>query len=238
MIGENSPSHSKESKILVVEDEKGLAKLYKIWLSEDHEVVTTHTAEHAVETIDNSIDVIILDRNLPNKSGDDVLDYITDRDFDCMVAMVTADQPEFEVAQFPIDDYLTKPIERRELQSTVEELSLRSTINVTRQELLALLSRKIALEDEIDYRRLEQAQEYQELCQRVRLLKSELETSPQDISSRHRPDTCPGCQLRWNLDLEGTVGFINLASRVWKCIECGEVVQKPDPSNRSVARGR
>lgn len=231
-----SSGETTDSKILVVEDEESLADLYARWLSEDHEIVTVCDATSAVESLDDSVDIVLLDRRLPDRSGDRVLEHIQSRELGCMVAMVTAVKPDFEVAQLPIDDYLVKPIDRKELRSTVDELLLRSTVNITRRELLALLSRKIALEDENHPAELEDAQEYRELRRKIRLLKSELAVSPQDISSRHRPDSCPECGLRWNLELEGTVGFVNMASRVWKCVECGCVVNKPDPSNRSVTR--
>lgn len=227
-----------DSKVVIVEDEESLAELYSDWLIEDHEVITTNTVDGAVDSLDDSVDVVILDRRLPSGSGQHVLEYIQGKELDCLVAMVTAVKPELDIVDLPIDDYLVKPIDRTVLQSTVEELLLRSTVAVTRQELLALLSRKIALEEENHPDELAEAQEYQGLCRHIDFLKRELGVSPQHISSRHRPDVCPDCGLRWNIDLEGTVGFVSMAARVWKCADCGRVVHKPDPSQRSVTRGR
>lgn len=238
MTKPDNPMDSQGAKVLIVEDEESLAALYEAWLSEEHEVITTHTVDDGIAALDASVDVVVLDRRLPNGSGKHVLDHIQNQGLDCMVTMVTAFQPEFEIAQLPIDDYLVKPIERDELLSTVNELSLRSSVTVTRQELLALLSRKIALEEENHPDDLKEASEYQQLQQKIEVLNDKLGISPQDISSRHRPDACTGCGLRWNIDLDGTVGFISLASRVWKCTNCGRVIDKPDPSNRSVTRGR
>lgn len=238
MDANHLPSEADDATILVVEDERSLAKLYRVWLSEDHHVETAYTGQEATEKLDDTVDVVILDRRLPDSTGQKVLDVIQDRRLDCMVTIVSAVKPEFDVANFPIDDYLVKPVERRELRATVNELLFRSTVTITRQELLALHSRKIVLESETDRRELERNEEYEELRRKIRLLETELQVSPQSISSRHRPDSCPECDLRWNLDLEGTVGFVQMASRVWKCVECGNVVHMPDPSNRSVTRGR
>lgn len=235
---DHQPGDFENSMVLIVEDEESLASLYEAWLSADHEVVTTHTVDDGIAALDASVDVVLLDRRLPNGMGKHVVEYIQNQGLDCMVTMVTAVKPEFEIAQLPIDDYLVKPVEREELRSTVDELLLRSTVTITRQELLALLSRKIALEEENHPEELADAPEYQQLERKIRLLNDELEVSPQDISSRHRPHACPGCDLRWNIDLDGTVGFVSMASRVWKCTNCGRVVHKPDPSNRSVTRGR
>lgn len=238
MQEEQLPGEAKDTNVLVVEDEESLAELYGTWLAGDHDVETAHTGREAVEKLDDAVDVVILDRRLPDIRGRKVLELIEDRGLDCMVTIVSAVEPEFEIAHFPIDEYLLKPVERESLRSTVNELSLRSTVDITRRELLALHSRKIVLENETDREELESTREYGELRQKIRMLETELEVSPQSISSRYRPESCPECDLRWNLDLEGTVGFVSMASRVWKCVECGRVVHKPDPSNRSVTRGR
>lgn len=238
MKADRTPTEFADSKVLIVEDEANLAASYEAWLSEEHEIVTTHTARQGKSLLDDSVDIVLVDRRLPYEPGSHVLDCIQYRDLECMVTMVRAVQPEFEMDRLPFDEYLVKPIAREELRATVDELLLRSSVDIDRQELLSLLSRKIALEDENSHAALAEAPAYQQLQKKIQLVNAELEVSPQAISSRHRPDTCPDCGLRWNLDLEGTVGFIDLASGVWKCIECGEAVHVSDPSNRSVARGR
>lgn len=232
------PRWSEDANVLVVEDEQSLAELYRVWLETHYHVETAYTGEEATEKLDETVDVVILDRRLPDATGREVLDRIQERNLECMVTIVSAVKPEFEIADFPIDDYLTKPVERDDLLATVDELLLRATIPITRQELLALTSRRIALEKEMAPGQLQDNAEYRDLTRKIEVLESELSVSPQDISSRHRPDACPDCDLRWNLDVEGTVGFVPMASRVWKCAECGRVVHKPDPSNRSVTRGR
>lgn len=238
MDADHLPTEADEATVLVVEDEQSLAELYRAWLADDHRVETAYTGQEAAEKLDDSVDVVILDRRLPDSTGQKVLDVVQDRRLDCMVAIVSAVKPEFDVANFPIDEYLVKPVDRRELRATVNELLFRSTVTITRQELLALHSRKIVLENETDSRELERNEEYRELRRKIRMLEIELQVSPQNISSRYRPDSCPDCDLRWNLDLEGTVGFVRMASRVWKCLECGNVVHMSDPSNRSVTRSR
>lgn len=238
MLGEHDPGELTGADVLIVEDERALADLYGAWLADEHDVTTVYTGRDAVAELDEETDVVILDRRLPDTSGRAVLEYVDEHGLDCMITIVSAVEPEFEVAHFPIDDYLVKPIEREELVATVEELLLRSTIDVTRRDLLALHSRKMALEEETPRRELAASREYRALGHAIEVLESRLDVSPQSISSNHRPEACPECGLRWNLDLEGMVGFVPLASRVWKCVECGRAVHRPDPSNRSVTKGR
>jgi DNA-binding response OmpR family regulator len=232
------PGELTGADVLIVEDEEPLADLYEAWLAADHDVTTVYTGREAVAELDPATDVVILDRRLPDTSGRRILEYVEEQALDCMITIVSAVEPEFEVAHFPIDEYLVKPIEREELQATVEELRLRSQVDVTRRDLLALYSRKLVLETESTGEDLRSSREYRALGQAIDVLESKLGVSPQEISSNHRPDACPECGLRWNLDLEGTVGFVSMASRVWKCVECGRVVHRPDPTNQSVTRGR
>lgn len=57
-----------------------------------------------------------------------------------------------------------------------------------------------------------------------------------DSSSKYRPDTCPRCAFRWDVVLNGYVGFERIASSVWKCGNCTAIVDAPMTSNRTVAK--
>lgn len=222
--------------VLIVEDETDVAHLYTRILSKDHDVRTAHDGEEALELFDETVDVVLLDRRLPGKSGDKVLTEVRKRGHDCRVAMVSAVEPDFEIADFPIDDYLVKPVDNDELRNAVEDLLLRSTIDVGRQELFALVSRRRTLEDQKRRSELEDNPEYQKLCNRITEITEKLETNPSSISSAHRPDFCPDCGLRWDLDVDGLVGFLPLAADVWKCTRCGEIVHEPESRGRQVSK--
>jgi len=110
------------ANILVVEDRQPLADLYAGWLDVDHEVQTAYTGREAVSMLDDSIDVLLLDRRLPDISGDDVFEISTNRGLSCRVAMITAAELTFETATKGLDDYLLKPVSRTTLRKTVDRL--------------------------------------------------------------------------------------------------------------------
>lgn len=222
--------------VLVVEDERGLANLYSIWLSEFYDVRTAYDGLEALELLDDDVDVVLLDRRLPEMMGTAVLREIRDRGYDCQVSLVTAVPPDEEIADLPIDDYLTKPIEHERIKEAVDELLLRSNEDTGKQELLGLISRKIALEQEHGQDNLEDSQKYTRLTQRIEELLDRLDVTSQRISSKYRPTACPNCGLRWDVNIEDTVGFIPLSSYAWKCIQCGEVVRISGPNDRRIAR--
>jgi CheY-like chemotaxis protein len=68
---------SNKLKILVVDDDDTLRETVVALLNlQGHHIVTTNTAEDAQELWDKTIDVVLLDVNLPNMSGTDLLDIM------------------------------------------------------------------------------------------------------------------------------------------------------------------
>jgi len=133
-----------DTTVLVVDDERGLADLYAIWLEDDYDVLTAYNGSEALEALDPDVDVVLLDRQMPDVSGDDVLADVRDRDIDCRVAMVTAVEPELDIIDLGFDDYLRKPVDRETLLETVQRLERRSTYDATVTEFFAT-ARKHAL---------------------------------------------------------------------------------------------
>lgn len=223
--------------VLIVEDERGLADLYTAYLEDEYAVRTAYTGEEALELLDDAVDIALLDRRLDKWSGDRLLNVIQKRNIDCQVAMVTAVIPDFEIVDLPIDEYLTKPISREGLLETVEELLLRADADIDQQELLALISRKIALKEEKSAAELAASDEYTKLKRQIEVATDRLEDNLEEIGpSKTRPDSCPQCDLRWDLSIGDTIGFLKLGAYVWKCTQCGSIEKVPDPSNRRVTR--
>ena len=160
--------------VLVVEDERDLADLYAAWLRSEYRVRVAYGGREAIEKLDNEVDAALLDRRMPDLSGDETLKAIREEGIDCRVAMVTAVEPDFDIVAMGFDDYLVKPVSRDALTETVENLLLRSTYDEGIQELFALASKKALLESEKDLATLESNEEYQRLSEQVAELRSDL----------------------------------------------------------------
>ena len=156
-----------ELTILVVDDETDIADLYSTWLSMEHEVRTAYGGEEALKKADDTVDIVFLDRQMPDYSGDEVLEIIRERAFDCRVVMVTAVDPDFDIVSMEFDDYLTKPVMREDLQEAVASMRERDEYNETLQEYYALTSKKATLEAEKTPSELQNSEEYQEMVERV-----------------------------------------------------------------------
>jgi len=161
-------------QILVVEDEVELAELFAAWLSEEYDVDVATDGEEALELVDADTDVVLLDRLMPGLSGDEVLEAIRERGYDCRVAMVTAVEPDFDVLDMGFDDYVVKPLFRNDIQRLVRGLLERDAYDRRLSELFATASKLAALESHKEQDELAENEEYSRL-------KAELERTRERI---------------------------------------------------------
>lgn len=172
---------TEEATVLVVDDEQDIADLYSTWLLTTHDVRTAHSGTEALQLVDASVDVVFLDRQMPDMSGDDVLDTIAERDIDPAVVMVTAVDPDFDIVEMPFDEYLTKPVSREDLLDTVSEMLVRTTYDDQMQEYFAVASKKATLETQKNTPQLEASDEYQTVSERFKELRERADAAAAEI---------------------------------------------------------
>lgn len=170
--------------VLVVDDEKDLADLYAAWLSGKYDVRTAYGGDEALEKLDDDVDVALVDRLMPDLSGDEVLAAIRERGYDCRVAMVTAVEPDFDIVGMGFDDYLVKPVDSDEMLGIVAQLLTRATYDDQLRELYALASKRAALESQKSQRELEDSDAYAELTERIQRLRDDLDETVADLDER------------------------------------------------------
>ena len=91
------------SAVLVVDDERDLADLYAAWLSDEYDVRTAYSGQAAIEAMDESIDVALVDRLMPEVRGSEVVEYIREQGYECAISMVTAVEPDFDIIEMGLD---------------------------------------------------------------------------------------------------------------------------------------
>lgn len=166
-----------QNTILVVDDEQDIADLYTTWLEMQNEVRTAYGGEEALDKVDEDVDIVFLDRQMPDYSGDEVLERIRGRGLECRVVMVTAVDPDFDIVSMGFDDYLTKPVMREDLDEAVESMRERDEYDDAMQEYFALTSKKATLEAEKTPSELQENEEYQQMVERVEELEQEADTA-------------------------------------------------------------
>ena len=166
-----------EQTVLVVDDERDIADLYATWLEMNHEVRTAYGGEEALAKADEDVDLIFLDRQMPDMSGDEVLERVREQGLACRVVMVTAVDPDFDIVDMAFDDYLTKPVMRDDLNEAVQDMQEREEYTETVQEYFALTSKKATLEAEKTPSELQENEEYQKMVRRVDELAKQADTA-------------------------------------------------------------
>ncbi|MBX0303182.1 HalX domain-containing protein [Haloarcula salinisoli] len=160
-------SESDPPVVLIVEDEPDVAETYKLWLQGDYEVRMGQNGDEGLELLDESVDVVLLDRMMPGLSGDEVLSEIRKRDLGCRVAMVTAVEPDFDILEMGFDAYLSKPIRSEQLHDTVTNLLERSEYDSMLQEYYALVEKQATLEATKSSAELAESDQYATLTEEI-----------------------------------------------------------------------
>ncbi|MFW6435023.1 MAG: response regulator [Halovenus sp.] len=169
--------------VLVAEDEDDVAEGYELWLGSRYEVRRAADGQEALEMVDDTVDVVLLDRMMPEWSGKEVLREIRERGIDCRIAMVTAVEPDFDVIEMGFDAYVTKPPEREDLIETIEQLLDRASADEHFQKYHSLMARKGAVETQKTDEELAESEEYQELLDRIEAARDAVDEQLGDMGS-------------------------------------------------------
>ncbi|MDY7083006.1 MAG: response regulator, partial [Halobacteria archaeon] len=166
-------------------DDEDVANLYTMRLEQNYEVRTAYDGNQAFDLLDDDVDVVLLDRRMPEMSGNAVLNKIRGQGYQCKVAMVTAVEPHFDVIEMGFDDYLSKPVSRDELNETVERLISRATYDKNMQEYFALISKKAVLEHQMSEPELERNDKYENLEKQIEETEEKLVDDLKKMDGEH-----------------------------------------------------
>ncbi|MDQ7113696.1 response regulator transcription factor [Staphylococcus simulans] len=105
--------------ILIVDDEQDMVDICQTYFEyEGYKVLTAHNGEDALNQLDPSIDLIILDIMMPNVDGYEVIKEMKQRQLDIPFIYMSAKTKEHDTIYaltLGADDYLKKPFSPREL---------------------------------------------------------------------------------------------------------------------------
>jgi len=161
--------------VLVVDDEQEVADVYALRLQTEYDIDVAYGGEEALETVSEETDVMLLDRRMPDRSGDEVLGAIRERGLDVRVIMLTAVDPDFDIIDMEFDDYLCKPVEKDDLVSAIEQQLAASRYDERLTEYLEVTSKIALLENEKTARELDDSDKVQSLRERADELKAEMD---------------------------------------------------------------
>lgn len=168
--------------VVIVEDDSAIADLYETWLRSDYTVTAAATREDAESILDDSVDIAVLDRSLPNGSGDELVNTIRNRELTFPVAMVSGEIPDLDIIDLEIEAYHAKSIGKEELLDTIQTLLEETTYSAAKQEFYAIARKKALLETYRSDGRLEASEEFTKLTARHRELQTSFETQSGELT--------------------------------------------------------
>jgi len=179
-------TESEGGTVLIVDDDREVVRTYRRYLEDTYAIREAYDGEEALETIDDDVDVVLLDRLMPGASGGEVLDRIREQEYDVRVAMVTAVDPDFDIVDMGFDDYVTKPTTREELRRTVADLLSLNRHATDVREYHSLLVKAAALRDGKSSYELDENAAYAELESRLSTLEASIESEAERLTDDSR----------------------------------------------------
>jgi len=142
-FNESGMPSKKDATILVVDDERFVRQSLKMILNDHYEVLLAASSQEAVFIFSqNTVDVILLDIQLPDADGVELIDVLKDMDPYVEIIMVTANKEVQKVVQAMkagAFDYMAKPFIVEDIQiavsHAVEKRGLMRQINYLKGEL-------------------------------------------------------------------------------------------------------
>ncbi|MCA9343133.1 response regulator transcription factor [Candidatus Nomurabacteria bacterium] len=121
-------------KILIIEDDQTLAKnLKEVLIKDAFAVDVTHSKEDGLVEIEvNEYDCIVLDINLPDGNGFDLLSTLRKKEDQTPVIIITARgeiEDRIKGLNLGADDYVPKPIDSNELIARIRAVIRRNSQN-------------------------------------------------------------------------------------------------------------
>ena len=113
--------------MLIVDDERAIGKLIETSLkNRGHEALWVENADNILEDVGKfNPDIILLDINMPGKSGFDALKEIREAGYDTPVIMISVLSQDFNIDrafQLGAVDYVTKPFSLNHLIHKIERM--------------------------------------------------------------------------------------------------------------------
>jgi DNA-binding response OmpR family regulator len=126
-----------DAHIVIIEDEEDILELQEYHLSKEGYEVTGFLNTKLVEEFleDERVDLLIVDRNLPNVEGSEFVAKLRSRGYNIPVIFVSAKDSDSDIEEGFLrggDDYLTKPFNTKELLLRIRSILKRTKVKVER----------------------------------------------------------------------------------------------------------
>ncbi len=147
--------------VLVADDDSDMRSLYRCWLAPSYEVRVAPDGDEALAAVDDTVDIVVLDREMPGRDGVAVAHELARRDVDPAVLMISAVTPDADLLDIPVDDYLQKPAAHETVRERIDRAAAVAGCSDRERRLIALDRRRRIVEAVVAPCRLAEDPQYQ-----------------------------------------------------------------------------
>jgi CheY-like chemotaxis protein len=106
--------------VLLADDNGVLRESFAYWLTErlGWRVREAADGREAMASLDAAVDVVVLDRDMPKLTGDEVVARLHETTFSGAVVVLSASRPDGELEDC-VDEYLLKPVKCKSLAAVL-----------------------------------------------------------------------------------------------------------------------
>lgn len=130
---------------MIVEDEQMVVSIIEDYFPDSYDIRSAETAQRALDTYHDDIELLIFDRRLRKMSGDELAASIRAEHKKQLMLCVSGVKPGNDIHQLQCDEYIQKPFTEDELKTKVELLLNRTELEHPAREYLSLRSKQVAL---------------------------------------------------------------------------------------------
>jgi DNA-binding HxlR family transcriptional regulator len=124
-------------RVLIVDDDPRQVELLSSWLSAEYDVVTATDGKTTREVLDESIDVAILDRHLPDTTGQKIVENARQAGISPPTGFLSSADVSVSATELPADLLLSKPATRERMLEAVNTLYRMNELSALGREVRA-----------------------------------------------------------------------------------------------------
>lgn len=186
-------STNEPTTVLIVDDEEEVCSTYRLYCKDEkYRLRVAEGGAEALLKVDDDVDVVLLDRRMPEMPGDEVLEFIREWNFSCRVVMVTAVDPDESVLEMGFDGYLCKPVSKEKLVNEIERQALFDRYQTLFEKYQTAMTKHALLASQDDI----YAEEIETLVERREELKRELEQTVEAFDNEAVKETLAALHQR------------------------------------------
>ncbi|WP_254864637.1 winged helix-turn-helix transcriptional regulator [Halovivax gelatinilyticus] len=158
-----------DPQVVIADGDRRLTSMYEGWLAERYDVSRAHSALELDAALDAATDVVVVDASLPGADLDALVDSVRT---DSRTILLVGDRPPVDLLSVECDEICKKPVVRETVTAAVASQLERAGESDGARERASLSARRKAFESIYPRRRLEDANAYTAVCDRLKATSS------------------------------------------------------------------